>query len=186
MSFPPFSSIGSARVTVRPVAADDLPDLFEVNGDPEVTRFLPYATWQSLADGAAWLQRMEALEATGSGRQLVLARTSDGKAIGTLLLFKHDEASRRLEIGYTLARACWGQGLMTETLRVVCEYAFSQMHLRRLEAEVNPANTASCELLRRCGFVHEGTLRQRWFGKGAVYDTSIYGLLHDDARAPEP
>jgi [ribosomal protein S5]-alanine N-acetyltransferase len=147
-----------------------------------VTRFLPYATWQSLADGTAWLQRMEALQATGTGRQLVLERTSDGKAIGTVLLFKHDEASQRLEVGYTLARACWGQGLMTETLRAVCEHAFSEMQLRRLEAEVNPANVASCELLRRCGFLLEGTLRRRWFGKGALYDTNIYGLLRDDAR----
>jgi hypothetical protein len=34
MPFPALSPILSGRVTVRPLAADDLPDLLEVNGDP--------------------------------------------------------------------------------------------------------------------------------------------------------
>ena len=45
--------IETARLALRPVERSDLPDLLEVNGDPEVTRFLPYPTWTSLDDGAA-------------------------------------------------------------------------------------------------------------------------------------
>lgn len=50
MPFPTCPPIESPRLLLRPVAASDLPDLLEVNGDPEVTRFLPYETWLSLAD----------------------------------------------------------------------------------------------------------------------------------------
>jgi RimJ/RimL family protein N-acetyltransferase len=73
MPFEPIDSIPAERLTLRPAAERDLPDLLEINGDPEVTRFLPYATWQSLDDGAAWLRRMETLGSTGTGQQLVAA-----------------------------------------------------------------------------------------------------------------
>src|SRR6185369_10066490 len=71
--------VASARVSVRPVEERDIDDLLEINGDPEVTRFLPYPTWQSRDDGLAWLKRMRALEETGTCRQLVVERNADAK-----------------------------------------------------------------------------------------------------------
>ncbi|MGE5089371.1 MAG: GNAT family N-acetyltransferase [Candidatus Levyibacteriota bacterium] len=55
MPLPPITRILSPRLTLRPVVASDIADLLEVNGDPEVTRFLPYPTWKSTQDGAEWL-----------------------------------------------------------------------------------------------------------------------------------
>jgi [ribosomal protein S5]-alanine N-acetyltransferase len=190
MGFPLITQVDAERVAVRPVAATDLPALLAINGDPQVTQFLPYATWLSLDDGAAWLARMEALGATGTGQQLVVVRRADAAVIGTLLLFKHDAGSQRIELGYVLGRAHWGQGLMREALQAVCGHLFGALGLRRIEAEVNPANQASCRLLTRVGFTLEGTLRQRWVGKGVAYDTHVFGcLVHEwpqraDAAAP--
>jgi len=177
MSFPSITLIEAERVGVRPVAATDLPALLTINGDPQVTQFLPYATWQTLDDGAAWLARMEALGATGTGQQLVVVRRADAAVIGTLLLFKHDAGSQRVELGYVLGRVHWGQGLMREALQAVCGHLFGTLGLRRIEAEVNPANLASCQLLARVGFTLEGTLRQRWVGKAGAYDTQVFGCL---------
>jgi len=180
MSFPLITHIEAERIAVRPVAATDLPALLAINGDPQVTQFLPYATWLSLDDGAAWLARMEALGATGTGQQLVVVRRADTAVIGTLLLFKHDAGSQRLELGYVLARAHWGQGLMREALQAVCGQLFGALGVRRIEAEVNPANVASCRLLTRVGFTLEGTLRQRWVGNGVAYDTQVFGCLSQE------
>ena len=173
-------TVSAARIALRPVTEADIDDLLEINGDPEVTRYLPYATWGSREDGLAWLARMQALEATGTGRQLVVVRHADGKVIGTVLLFRFDPGSARLELGYVLGRAYWGQGLMREALEALCAHVFSAMSVRRLEAEVNPGNEASNALLRRIGFRLEGTLRKRWVGKGAAYDTNIYGFLAEE------
>jgi len=173
-------TISARRVALRAVAEPDIDDLLEINGDPEVTRFLPYATWQSREDGLAWLTRMRALETAGTGRQLVVVRSADEKVIGTVLLFKFDAGSARLELGYVLGRAYWGQGLMRESLESLCAHAFSAMAIRRIEAEVNPDNEASNALLRRIGFRLEGTLRKRWVGKGVAYDTNFYGFLAEE------
>jgi RimJ/RimL family protein N-acetyltransferase len=151
-----------------------------------LTRFLPYATWQSLADGTAWLERMNALAQTGTGQQLVVVRNEDSRLVGTVLLFRFDEGSARMEIGYVLGRAFWRKGLMREALTAVCAHAFASMGVRRIEAEVDPDNLASNRLLVRLGFTREGTLRKRWVAKGAAYDTHIYGCLAEEwSTAPK-
>lgn len=177
MPFPAVDRIEAERVSVVPVSAAHLDDLFAVNGDDEVTRFLPYASWRSPDDAQAWLARMEALAAAGTGRQFAVVERAHGRAIGGVLLFRHDEGSRRIELGYVLGRAHWRQGLMREAAAATCMHAFEHLGLRRIEAEVNPANTASCGLLTKLGFRHEGTLRQRWLARGAAYDTHLFGLL---------
>lgn len=173
----PIEPLHTPRLTVRGIEAGDLPDLLAVNGDAEVTRFLPYATWTSQDDAQAWLGRMQALESAGSGQQLVIVLRSSGRVVGGILLFKFEAASARAEIGYVLGRAHWRQGLMEEALRGFCGHLFASAGLRRLEAEVNPANGPSNALLAKLGFVHEGRLRQRWVGKGSTYDTNVYGAL---------
>ncbi len=174
------SPIVSPRLTIRLVDAADLPGLLAVNGDDHVTRHLPYASWQSLADGEAWLARMRVLGEAGGALQFVICDTASGQVIGSCLLFRFDEGSARAELGYVLSRAHWGQGLMLEALHALLAQAFGGLGLRRIEAEVNPANTASARLLERLGFTCEGVLRQRWVAKGATYDVNFYGLLRDE------
>jgi ribosomal-protein-alanine N-acetyltransferase len=186
MPLPPTIHVRTDRLLIRPVTAADLDDLLLVNGDDTVTYFLPYATWQSLADGVAWLARVEGMTAGGSGQQLVMERTADGKVIGAILLFRYDEASSRLEVGYVLGRHAWHQGYATEALRGVIGSAFTEWGIRRIEAEVNPDNQASTALLLRLGFVQEGRLRQRWVAKGRAYDTNIYGYLHAEWGSQTP
>ena len=108
--------IESSRLIVRPVEAGDLPALLAVNGDDEVTRFLPYASWRSLADGRTWFERMSILGARGESIQFVVVDRASGLAIGTCLLFRYEEASARAEIGYVLGREYWGRGIMSAAL----------------------------------------------------------------------
>lgn len=186
MPLQPPICIESERLAIRGVDEADLADLLSINADDEVTRFLPYESWRSIEDGTAWLGRMKKLEESGTGAQLVVVEKASGRAIGTCLLFRYDEASARAELGYVLGRAHWGKGLMLEALSALVSGAFNTLALRRLEAEVNPSNVASCRLLERLGFAHEGRLRQRWMAKGSVYDTNLYGLLRDEWLAAQP
>lgn len=183
MPLPSIDAVVTPRTTLREVCESDLQDLMEVNGDPEVTRFLPYATWTSLADATAWLDLMNKVVASGVARQLVIVSNADNKVIGTALLFKFDEGSKRLELGYALGRAHWKQGLAREALGALLAHAFTGLHIRRVEAQVNPANLASNALLRSLGFTQEGYLRERWVAKGSTYGVNIYGLLAAEWQA---
>lgn len=180
MPLPPPHHLETPRLSLRPVTAADLPDLMAVNGDPDVVGFLPYAAWAGLPDAQAWLGRMQALEAAGTGRQYVLVLRDAGVVVGTVLLFRFEAGSARAELGYALARSQWGRGLMKEALAAFCAHLFDSAGVRRLEAEVNPDNRASHALLLSLGFVVEGRLRQRWVAKGRAYDVNSYGLLRGE------
>jgi [ribosomal protein S5]-alanine N-acetyltransferase len=168
------------RLQLRLPAATDLSDLLAINGDDGVTRYLPYASWQTLADGQAWLDRMSRLSADGSTLQLVITSRQTDQVIGSCLLFRWDEGSARAELGYVLGQAHWGQGLMHEALGALLTHAFGPLGLRRIEAEVNPDNLASNRLAQALGFTLEGRLRQRWVNQGQVVDIHLYGLLRDE------
>jgi RimJ/RimL family protein N-acetyltransferase len=185
VSFEPPQSIESQRLLLRLVRETDIPELMSINGDEEVTRFLPYATWKSLEDGKAWFDRVRALSAAGATLQFVVVERPSGRVIGTCLLFRYDKGSARAELGYVMGRADWRKGLTHEALAALITYAFDTYELRRIEAEVNPRNIASSQLVRKLGFACEGLLRKRWFVKGESYDTNIYGLLREEWRPKE-
>ncbi len=168
------------RLRIRAFQESDLPDLQEVNGDDEATRFLPYPTWRKVEDSKAWHDRIRAMLVAGTGVQFVLEERATGRVIGACVVFRHEEPSARAEIGYVLGRPHWGRGLMREALEAVLHHAFTVWRLRRLEAEVNPANLPSEGLLRRLGFTWEGRFRQRWEAKGQIYDTNLFGLLREE------
>jgi [ribosomal protein S5]-alanine N-acetyltransferase len=174
--------IESEHLLIRIVAESDLPSLLAVNGDAQVTKFLPYETWQSLSDAHAWFQRMAGIQATGTALQFVIARRPSQEVIGSCLLFRFEEGSARAELGYVLGRAHWGQGLMSEALAALIGTAFGTMGLRRLEAEIDPRNQASIGLIQRLGFTREGLLRQRWVAKGETKDVEMFGLLNHEWR----
>ena len=136
-SYPP--PLVTERTVVRRVAAEDLEALLEVNGDDEVTRYLPYESWRSLDDGRGWYERMEALFADGQLQQYAICLRESGRAVGTCQLFRFDDASLRAELGYVLGRRHWGRGLMREALGALIGHAFGALELARLEAEVDPA-----------------------------------------------
>jgi RimJ/RimL family protein N-acetyltransferase len=66
---------------------------------------------------------------------------------------------------------------MAEALQTLLNHAFEGLELRRLEADVDPRNTASIRTLERLGFKREGYLRERWHVAGEIQDALFYGLL---------
>jgi RimJ/RimL family protein N-acetyltransferase len=72
---------------------------------------------------------------------------------------------------------------MHEALQGLVGYAFQTVALNRLEADIDPRNTASARTLERLGFQKEGHLRERWIVNEEISDTDLYGLLHRDWQA---
>jgi ribosomal-protein-alanine N-acetyltransferase len=107
-----------------------------------------------------------------------LART--GGIIGTCTLAGLDATHRRAELGYALKRACWGQGYMAEALPVLLHFAFEQLGLRRITADVDPRNGRSIRSLERLGFQREGYLREHYWVNGELQDGILFGLLRSE------
>ncbi|MEP7100896.1 MAG: GNAT family N-acetyltransferase [Burkholderiales bacterium] len=181
----PFDSLvlDSERLQLRPLVAHDAQALYAIFSDPRVMRYWSTPPWTQLAQAETRIaDETEGMRA-GRSLRLGLVRTSDDALLGTCSLFSFNEACRRAEIGYALARSAWGAGLMHEALQVLLRYAFGDLQLHRLEADIDPRNAASARSLERLGFVKEGHLRERWIVDGEVSDSALYGLLQSDWRA---
>ena len=66
---------------------------------------------------------------------------------------------------------------MHEALRALLDFGFGELDLNRIEADIDPRNSASARTLERLGFTKEGYLRERWIVGDEVSDTALYGLL---------
>ena len=62
-------------------------------------------------------------------------------------------------------------------------FAFEQMRLHRIEADVDPDNRPSIRLLERLGFRLEGRMRERWLVQGTAQDSLMMALLAAEWRA---
>jgi len=176
-------TLRTERLLLRPLRADDADALFRMNSDPLTMRYMSTPAWSSRAQANESIAKD--LIALPAGQHLRLGLTErDGSAlVGTCSLFAFNEACRRAEVGYALARPAWGAGLMNEALRALLVYAFGELNMNRIEADIDPRNTASAKSLERLGFMREGLLRERWIVGGEVSDTALYGLLQHDWRA---
>src|SRR5215207_8567807 len=170
-------NITTARLLLRWIAEDDTDALYDVFSDPQVMRY-----WStpplSGRDAAAKLQREIA---AGNENDAMLkwgvALRDSNHVIGTTTLFNLSLDNGRAELGYAMGRAHWGKGYMHEALQALVSHAFEVMQLRRLEADVDPRNSASIRTLERLGFQREGFLRERWHVEGEIQDALFYGLL---------
>ncbi len=75
------------------------------------------------------------------------------------------------------------KGLMTQALNLAIDYAFFQLNLHRLEANIQPENTASISLVERCGFVDEGLSGNYLKIEGCWQTHKRFALTYERAQA---
>lgn len=167
----------SERIRLRGFRADDLDGLYALYSDPAVTRYWSFPAWTQRAQAETLLQH--AIESRSAEKILcwAIAENECDHLIGSLTLFNINRAQGRADIGYALHSMQWGKGHAKQALGLALDHAFGALALRRVEADIDPRNTASCKLIERLGFRHEGLLRERWLVDDALQDSAIYGLL---------
>ena len=175
-----------ARPGMQAAIARFLADNFEGH----LERWSPPATTAFFTE-AFWRDRLGAAVeeyATGRALRFVLQAKDaavEGDVLGTC---NYTNIVRgpflACHLGYQIARASEGQGLMAEALRATNAYIFERLRLHRIMANYRPENDRSRQLLERLGFVREGLARDYLFIDGAWRDHVLTSLVNpgfDDA-----
>ena len=114
-----------------------------------------------------YLQRIRRNDHEG----FAICRKSDGIIVGVININNIVRGSfLSASLGYYVGASFQGQGYMQAGLTQLVDYAFSTMGLHRLEANIQPDNLRSQELVRRCGFEYEGLSKNFLFLDGAWRD----------------
>ncbi len=150
----------AATIAFRNFCPADLPAIAQAMGDARVTRFYGLETTHD-APGAIAQEQLDwfaALAADGDGWWQAV--WLEGALAGAIGVYERDDEGDSAELGYWLLPHYWGRDLMRQALRLWLPQAFRQLRLHSVVAYTEPENTASMQLLRGAGFVHEGLLRE--------------------------
>jgi ribosomal-protein-alanine N-acetyltransferase len=118
---------------------------------------------------------------SGKGYAFAILRRTESKALlmgGITLGDVKAGPAWKATVGYWIGEPYAGQGYMTESLGLVCDFGFSALKLSRIEASCLPHNEASKSVLRRCGFLEEGYAKDYMQINGRREDHILWGKLN--------
>ncbi|GIE96226.1 GNAT family N-acetyltransferase [Paractinoplanes rishiriensis] len=138
-------------IVLREWRSEDLDDLVEMLDEPDIARWTPMPSPFDVEAGIAYLKR--AHQGRVTGQRLQLAITADGgRPLGEVLLFGVDAGLKEAELGYLVGARHRRRGLASGSLSLLSGYARSTLKLSRLLLRIDPGNTASIAVARRCGY----------------------------------
>ena len=155
---------------LRKFEGKDSQGLLTILNDPRVIQFLStkIPTPYTKKDADWWINE-------GSSLGFIRAIDVDGSIIGCIGVNRGDfEYSRSGEIGYWLAPAYWGQGIMKLAISELVSTMFDTTDIVRIFASVFSENSRSKALLISCGFEAEGVHKDAIFKEGTFYDNHVF------------
>lgn len=187
MRFPddvPVRSDGT--VTLRAAVAEDAEGVYEQCTDPVMQQFttvpVPYTRQDAAdfvgrraekwADGSDWGFSIEVdggAEPTRFGGSIGICPGAPG--VGEIAFGAHPRVR--------------GKGVMTRAVALICDWAFEEQGLRRIEWQCNAGNLASWRVVWRNGFTFEGSARSLLPQRGELLDGWRGALLAVDSREPK-
>jgi len=168
----------SKRVGLRLPTKDDIPKFLEWFNDPEVLQFLANAMPKTLAEEEEWLERT--LKSSGDHVFVIVAKEAN-KAIGTVGIHSINWRNRNATTGLVIGeKDCWEQGYGTEVARLVGDFAFGTLNLRKLCSSVLATNKRSHRLQLSSGGQEEGRKRQQLFVNGEYVDEILLAFFQED------
>lgn len=172
--------IKTQRLTLRPLRMSDARDFHDYGKDPEVARYVLWDPHTSLRQTRSILRGLMLDSRIDNLHTKAIVINQDQSMVGTIGLVNQDTQNQCAEVGFSLARAQWGQGLMTEALRAYIRYLFEATTINRLEAVHDALNPASGSVMVKAGMRREGLHRGRIFYKGRYASVVLYAILRKD------
>jgi RimJ/RimL family protein N-acetyltransferase len=162
------------RLLLRPFTLADVDDVLRYASDKEWRRYLLAAPDVYTREDAERFVS-QAVQTSWETRP-VFAIEHGGSVIGGInLRIKGDH--KRAELGYSIAREHWGQGMTVEAARAVVDWAFGAYGLLKVFAKADSRNVQSIRVMEKLGMTREGQLREHRLFRGEAVDEVLYGLL---------
>lgn len=160
------------RLHLRPFRTSDLTAVQQIYGNPKLEAMAGWAPQTTLAGSqrvlADFMQSDEVLA-------LVTRRTQ--QVIGSIGIHRQAPDATTRELGFILAEAYWGQGLMLEAVQAITAYGFEQLQLTAIWVGHFQSNQRSQRVIEKAGFHFEYELeRPRLFADDQPTTECYYQL----------
>jgi len=163
------------NIRLRRPEPQDIESMYQYRNDPEIVASLGlFSKGFARNDVADWIEFHRK-----NAEDLVWTIT-DGKdyCIGHCGLYKIDYRTGIAVIGICIGQADFrGKGIGKAIVKSTVTYAFQQMNLRKIRAEVLATNLAALSLFTKIGFESEGVLHEAKYRNGEYIDFHMLGVF---------
>ena len=173
--------IEGEMINLCPIEKRTAPVMAKWMNDPSIRvtliRYLPVSTQME----EVWISSLE----ENPNKNVVLAITlkERGEHIGNVGLHSINWKNRVATLGIVIGnKKHWGNGIGTEAIKLILQYAFRTLNLRKINSVVVEGNKGSLIIHDRNGFKVEGAHKKEHFIDGEYRDLILLGVFRSDCK----
>ena len=171
------------RILLRPLKYSDADDIYKNAREREVSKWtcnIPYPYTKN--DARKFIKHSILGLRKKQTYIFAIVLNDTGRLVGAIEIKPSHKGGKKGELGYWLGKPYWGQGIVSEAIKLALIFAFKKLKLHRLSACVFKENTASKKVLLKNGFKLEGCFREAHFKFNQWHDIEEYGLIVSDFK----
>ena len=180
-------TINTGRLTLRKFESGDCDSVLKNwASDPAVQVNYGEPVYATKEEVAGLLKKyVEGYKNSHYYRWAIIEKES-GECIGQIAYFLVDVKNEFAEIEYCIGSAFQKKGYATEACKAVIQYGFDVIGLHKVQICARPANTPSLKVIEKCGFVHEGMLRDYFRMDNGKFEGRMYfSILENEFKKME-
>jgi diamine N-acetyltransferase len=175
------SSLEGKDIKLRALEPSDLDFLYELENDESVWEVSNTTTPYSKFVLKKYLDNAHRDIYEVKQLRLVICEKKTHRPIGFVDLFDFDPKHKKVGVGIVIFKAeDKGKGYATQSLQQVCAYAFGQLNMHQVYANITEDNTSSLQLFEKLGFTRSG-VKKDWIHSEGIYKSEyLYQLIVHD------
>ncbi len=167
-------------IVLRALEPSDLDFLYKLENDESVWEISNTSTPYSRHILNQYLNNSHQDIYSAKQVRLVITLASDGRSIGFVDLFDFDPKHQRVGLGIVIFdEADRGKGYASQSIEMICSYAFTHLNVYQLYANVTGDNERSIELFKKVGFLQTGIKKDWIYSEGVFKDEHLFQLTKD-------
>lgn len=172
-----FTHVLDDRTSLRLLEAADAEQLHGVivAEREQLVLWMPWAAEQAIEGTREFVRSSRRRWAADEGFDAAIV--DDGRLAGCIGFSRMDRANRSASLGYWLAGASQGRGIVTRATAALLDHAFTTFGLHRVEIRAGTENVRSRRIPERLGFAREGVLRDAERIGERYIDHVVYAML---------
>lgn len=174
----------SARLRLRLVRESDADHIVRLINDADVVRYLAVVPFPyTVADAEIFIASATGRGPLPVGEAFAIVDRASDDFLGVLGLRRDPHLADAGILGYWLAKAHWGKGLMTEAAALAIDYGFTSRGYRSIAAAAAIANATSRKVLTKAGMTPVGSDGLHWLPARKRSEAAMMHVLTRDAWA---
>jgi ribosomal-protein-serine acetyltransferase len=176
-------TLTDGTVSIRPYDKRDTNNTFQAVRESlaELMPWLPFAHQDySIKETRDWIKQKPKEWRQGTAYEFAIHDAKDGAYLGGCGLNSISHYDRRANLGYWVRTGRTGRGVAPAAARLLAEWGFRALGLKRIEIVVATGNMRSLRAAEKTEATREGTLRNRITVGDKIYDAVMFSLIPQD------